>query len=302
MFQMPDLRHPQPWPVSARGVERPSPAATFARQILIPAVMGALLAVPTVAMADDDEPAISGAESVGADASGNNAAKKLFTLRGTPDRSAPPTWAGQAQLGYSASSGNSESTDLNANFLISYTAFPWRHFLGAEFRNADADGEKTSERYNVGYKAEYFFSDRTFGFAFLGYDRDPFANIDARYSATVGVGRALLNKERHTLNIELGGGYRVTQYSDDTPEGSEPVVRAAINYLGQLTKNTVFSQDFIVMTGSENTFFESVSALQVAMTDTLALSLNDTVTNNSFTSPGVESTDTFTSINLVATF
>jgi putative salt-induced outer membrane protein len=267
--------------------------------LLCAAVVGA----PALAAAQPaPPPPVTGGESVGADASGNESAKKLFTLRDLPTPGAAPNWAGEAQLGYAASSGNSDTNNVNANVLISYTAFPWRHFLGAEARFADREGETTTERYAAGYKSEYFFSRRTFAFGFLGYDRDPFSNIESRYSATVGLGHALIDTERQTLTVELGGGYRMTQFTDDTPDSDEPVARGAFNYTLQLTANTSFRQDVVVMAGSDNTFTESITALKVSMTDNLALSLNYTVLNNSFTPPGVESTDTFTSVNLVAAF
>ncbi|MCG6940947.1 MAG: DUF481 domain-containing protein [Thiohalocapsa sp.] len=259
---------------------------------------------PASALAQGQEPplAVSGSESVGADASGNQSAKKLYTLRDLPELGAPPSWAGEAQIGFASSSGNSDTNNLNANLLISYTAYPWRHYLGGEVIRAENDGKRTTERYAAAYKPEYFFGPRTFAFGFFGYDRDPFSNIEARYSSTVGLGHALVANERQTLTVQLGGGYRVTQYTDNTPDSEEPVARGAFNYTLSLTNNTNFSEDFSVMAGSDNTFIESVSALQVAMTDTLALSLSYTVLNNSFTPPGIESTDTFTSVNLVAAF
>jgi putative salt-induced outer membrane protein YdiY len=94
----------------------------------------------------------------------------------------------------------------------------------------------------------------------------------------------------------------MTQFTDDTPDSDEPVARGAFNYSLRLTPNTSFRQDLSVMSGSDNTFTESVTALQVSMTDNLALSLSYTILYNSFTPPGIDSMDTFTSVNLVAGF
>jgi putative salt-induced outer membrane protein len=273
-----------------------------APRLTLPALLLTAPAVLLAQTAEEPPPAVTGTESVGADQSGHASAKRLFTLRDLPQLGKPPSWAGEAQVGVAASTGNSETSNLNANLLISYTAFPWRHYLGAEAIVAESDGERTTERYAAGYKPEYFFSRRTFAFGFFGYDRDPFSNIDNRYSATVGLGHALIDGARQTLTVQIGGGYRVTQYTDDTPESEEPVARGAFSYSLSLTDNTRFVQDFTVMAGSDNTFIESVTALRVAMTDKLALSLSYTVLNNSFTPPGIESTDTFTSVNLVAAF
>ena len=94
----------------------------------------------------------------------------------------------------------------------------------------------------------------------------------------------------------------MTQFTDDTPDSDESVVRGAFNYGLRVTDNTIFRQDLSVMAGSDNTFTESITSLQVSMTDNLALSLSYTVLNSSFTPHGIDSTDTFTSVNLVAGF
>jgi putative salt-induced outer membrane protein len=290
----------------AKPARIPGPLARAPRSILLTGLLAGLLGAPTAVLAQppgqQPPPEVTGGESVGADRGGNESAKKLFTVRSVPQADQPPQWAGEAQIGLGATTGNSENSNLNANALISYTAFPWRHFLGAEAIIAETNGERTTERYAVGYKPEYFFSRRTFAFGFFGYDRDPFSNIDNRYSATLGLGHVLLWGDRQTLTVELGGGYRITQFTEATPDSEEPVGRAGFDYTLKLTDNTQFTQDFSVLAGSDNTFIESITALRVAMTDKLALSLSYTVLNNSFTPPGIESTDTFTSVNLVAAF
>jgi putative salt-induced outer membrane protein len=291
---------------SARsGGTEPGPRLRNPRRPLLRTLLVAgLIGVPAAGLTQPPAPppAVTGSESVGADSSGNEAAKKLYTLHDLPELGKPPHWAGEAQLGYSASSGNSDTANVNANFLISYTAFPWRHYFGGEVRFAETDGATTKERYAVAYKPEYYFARRWFAFGFLGYDRDPFSNIEARYSATAGVGHALIDTDRQTLILQLGGGYRITQFTDDTPESEEPVGRAGFNYALRVTDTVNFTQELSVLSGSDNTFVESITALQVSMTNNLALSLNYTVLNNSFTPPGVDSTDTFTSVNLVAAF
>lgn len=192
-------------------------------------------------------------------------------MRDLPRPDAPPAWAGEAQLGYAASSGNSDTNNVNANLLISYSSYPWRHFPGAEVRFVDTNGKTNTERYAAGYKSEYFFSRRTFAFGNLSYDRDPFSDIESRWSATVGLGHALIDTERQTLTVQLGGGYRMTQFTDDTPDSDEPVARGAFNYNLQLTDNTSLRQDVAVMAGADNTFTESVTALQVSMTNNLSI-------------------------------
>jgi putative salt-induced outer membrane protein len=255
-----------------------------------------------LAQQEAEEPVISGSDTLSADQSGSEAATKLFTIHKLPDPDAPPNWEGQAQAGISSSTGNSESSNINASALVSYTSFPWRHYFSADINFAENDGDSTTERYAAAYKSEYFLSPRTFAFGFLSYDRDQFADIDSRYSVAIGLGHAILNSERNILLFDIGGGYRQTNYVGTTEDSGEAVGQIALYYSGRITNNTNFNQNLMTLIGSKNTYVESVTSLQVSMTDTLALSLNYTVMYNSFTPPDIESTDTFTSVSLVAAF
>jgi putative salt-induced outer membrane protein len=264
----------------------------------------ALLLMTTVIQAQEPEPVavVSGSSAVGADAAGSQASDKLFAVYNIPDPDAPGGWNGRGLLGYSATTGNSETSNVNASFLIAYTSYPWRHYFSADANFGENQGDTNTERWAAGYKPEYFFSRRTFAFLFLGYDHDKFADIDARYSATLGIGHVIWKNDNNILIGELGAGYRQTNYVSNIDDNGEAVGRAALHYTGKITRNTSFSQDLTTLFGSKNTFVESISALQVAMTDTLALSVNYTVRYNSFAPPGFENTDTFTSVNLVAAF
>jgi putative salt-induced outer membrane protein len=264
-----------------------------------------LLALTTTINAQPpDEPVavVAGSSAVGADASGKEASERLFSVFERPSPDGPRGWKGNAQLGYFASSGNSETSNVNASALVAYTSFPWRHYFSAEANFGENSGASDTERWAVGYKPEFFFRPRSFAFLFLGYDHDKFADINARYSATLGIGQILWSNDNNVLIGELGVGYRQTDYISETENTGEAVGRASIGYSGRITRSTNFNQTLTTLAGSTNTFFESVTALQVSMTETLALSLNYTVQYNSFAPPGFENTDTFTSVNLVAAF
>ncbi len=264
----------------------------------------ALLVLTTTANAQPPEPiaVVAGGSAVGADAAGAAATDKLFAVYDMPDPDAPAGWSGNAQLGYAATTGNSDTSNVNASALVAYTTYPWRHYFHADANFGESNGVTDTERWAAGYKPEYFFTKRTFAFLYLGYDHDVVADIDARYAATLGIGHVIWRNDRNILIGELGGGYRKTEYIGSTPNDDEFIGRAGLTYSGRITNNTSFNQDLTTLIGSRNTYVESVSALQVSMTDTLALSVNYTVRYNSFTPPGIEDTDTFTSVNLVAAF
>jgi putative salt-induced outer membrane protein len=263
-----------------------------------------LILTTTIEAQPPEEPVavVAGSSAVGADASGSQASARLFAVYDVPDPDAPRDWKGSAQVGYFASSGNSETSNVDASALVAYTSFPWRHYFSAEANFGENDGSSNTERWAAGYKPEYFFTQRTFAFLFLGYDHDKFADIDARYSATVGIGHVIWRNDNNILIGELGAGYRQTNYISEAEDNGETIGRVALNYSGRLTRTVNLNQNLTTLLGNQNNYFESVTGLQVAMTDTLAISLNYTVQYNSFVPPGFEKTDTFTSVNLVAAF
>jgi|GEM_PF-1687811 len=285
---------------------RPAISTRPRRQAARTRWIGATLLVltTTICAQPEEEPVavVAGSSAVGADASGSEASARLFAVYDVPDPNGPRGWKGNAQVGYFASSGNSETSNVDASALVAYTSFPWRHYFSAEANFGENDGTSNTERWAVGYKPEYFFSPRTFAFLFLGYDHDKFADIDARYSATVGIGHVIWRNDNNILIGELGAGYRQTNYISEAEDNGEAIGRVAINYSGRITPTVNFNQNLTTLLGSQNNYFESVTGLQVAMTDTLAISLNYTVQYNSFVPPDFENTDTFTSVNLVAAF
>jgi putative salt-induced outer membrane protein len=233
---------------------------------------------------------------------GSTAAERMFSVRVLPTERTERGWRGQAKLGFSAASGNSDTANFNAGVLAVYNAWPWRHTLNLTGNVSESNNERTTERYGGAYKLDWFFRRRTFAFLFLGADHDKFADIDLRYSGVLGLGHQLLHSDNHSLVAELGVGARQTEYISDLDDQTDTVGHFSLQYVGKFGDNVNIVQDVLVQAGSNNTYTESVTALQVALTELLALSVSFTVSNNSDTPPGIESTDTFTAINLVATY
>ena len=80
---------------------------------------------------------------------------------------------------------------------------------------------------------------------------------------------------------------------------SDVVFRGTLDYDHELTATTSVLDKFIVEAGSNNTFLQNDLALQVKMTDVLALAVGYSVRHNTDPPVGFEKTDTLTTINLV---
>jgi putative salt-induced outer membrane protein len=216
-------------------------------------------------------------------------------------------WAGKASLGYLATSGNTDNSNLNTAFEISYTAGQWVHFLDAAAIYADEDSDTTAEAYAVGWKSERKLSDANFLFGRLDWRKDRFSGYEEQFSQTVGYGRRLIDNERHSLNGEIGVGARQSELVDPLGLGngeteSETILTGGLYYKWALSETAEFTKDFLAESGSENTYFESNTALSAKLVGNLALVVSYTIKNNSDVPPGTEKTDTFTALSLEYSF
>lgn len=206
-------------------------------------------------------------------------------------------WAGKVNLGYLATSGNTENSNLNAAFEISYTADVWTHKFDARATNATEDEETSAEGYAAGWKSELELSDASFLFGRLDWRKDRFSGYDQQFSQTLGYGRKFIDTERHTLNGEAGAGARQSDLGDGTTE-SETIVTAGVYYVWNFSETAAFTQDLRAESGADNTYTESKTAISAELLGDLALVASYTVKNNTDVPPGTEKTDTFTAISL----
>jgi len=206
-------------------------------------------------------------------------------------------WAGKATLGYLATSGNTDNTNLNSGFELGYKAGSWQHLFTALAINATESNTTTAEAYEAGWKSERNLSENNYLFGRLDWRKDLFSAYDTQFSQTVGYGRRLIDSERHKLNAEIGAGARQSDLIDGTSE-SETVIRGGLDYTWKLSETAEFTQDFVVESGEENTYLESVTAISAKLVGNLALVASYTVKNNSEVLPGIEDTDTYTALSL----
>lgn len=210
-------------------------------------------------------------------------------------------WSGKATLGYLATSGNTENSNLNSGFEIGYKTGAWQHRLKAVAINATEEEQTTAEAYELGWKSERNLSDHNFLFGRLTWRKDRFSAYDTQFSQTVGYGRRLIDSDVHKLNAEVGAGARQSRLIDGTEE-NETILRAGINYLWQFSPTAQFRQEISTESGSENTYIESITALSARLLDDLALVASYTIKNNSDVPPLIEKTDTYIALSLEYAF
>jgi len=214
----------------------------------------------------------------------------------TPDR-----LKGKAELGYLATSGNTDTSSLNAKLGMEFDAMSWRHSLNAAAVKAEDSGITTAERYQFGVKSDYKLNEHDYLFATVNWEQDEFAGFSQRTSEAVGYGRRLISSPAHHLDLEIGAGARQTDLLVG-PDEYETILRLAGKYRWFISAGATFDQSVIVEKGGTNTYSESVSALAAKVNAALSLKVSYTIKSNSEVPAGLERTDTYTAIGIEYAF
>ena len=210
-------------------------------------------------------------------------------------------WKGTGELGYVATSGNTETQSLKAKLGLTHERPEWRHTLGLEALNSSEAENTTAERYAGNWQSDYKFTQRDYVFGRLSYETDKFSGYEYRTSEILGYGRRVLEQPDMTLDLEAGAGARQSRLETGGIE-NEPILRLAGKYAWKISPNAKFTQDVASDIGSDSTITRAVTALQADIIGNLAMKLSYTVEHTSQVPVGVKKTDTETAASLVYSF
>jgi putative salt-induced outer membrane protein len=221
-------------------------------------------------------------------------------------------WTGKAELGVMVSDGNIESKSANTKFDVAHEGTQWKNnFYFAAQYGEDAEFQN-AERYEARYQADWKITDRFAWFFGLRGEQDRFSGF--AYQATVSTGATYKFVDSPTTKFDgsLGVGYKryepqILIKSDagevlDRIEGeseADPVATLGSNFEHSFTESTKITNKFLAELGSDNTSVQDDIALQVSMSEVLALAVGIGVRYNSDPPPLAESTDTLFTVNLV---
>ena len=209
--------------------------------------------------------------------------------------------SGKVALGYLATSGNSESRNMNLNFGGDYYAEFWHHNLTGSAVRASTSGITTAESYGLSWQSDRDFGEKSYLFANAAWDQDEFSAYDVQMRETVGYGRHFIDNEKHTLNGEVGVGYRQADLRDGT-EQDERILRLSSDYTFRFSETAEFKQTLGIESGDSNTYTETMSSLSADVWTNLAVVISYTVKRNSDVPVGIVKRDTFTAVSLEYSF
>jgi len=210
-------------------------------------------------------------------------------------------WAGNAELGFVQTGGNTDTSSLNVKGKAINDADDWRSTVEAGVLQSKDTGAITSEKYNFSIQQDWKGLSTGYLFARFGYEQDKFGGYNSRTSETVGYGFDILKSDDKQWNAEVGAGARQTEDVAGV-KVSDTVARASTVFNWKISEVATFSQELKTEGGQEGYITNSVTALTNQVAGNLSSKISYAVQNNSKAPVGTKASDTILSASLVFSY
>ena len=216
-----------------------------------------------------------------------------------------PGFTGSVSLGYSGTTGNSETQDLNVAGRVRYGGQVINQTIGfalnyGESTNPDTDESFTSEEeVFVVYEANRYFTDNFYGFALGSYRNDDFDTLQDDAFLGVGAGYRIVNTPRVAWRLQAGPGVRYTQ-DQLGEEETEVAGIAASRFYFQFQENISLSNDTDVLFSDDaGTLVRNDFGVNFEVSERLTTRISYRTDYNSDALEGLDSTDNRLGVALV---
>jgi len=241
-------------------------------------------------------------------------------LADDPPYTGDPNWSMRALLGYTKTGGNTDNSAANGLFHVAHVIGDWKLLFGTEALYGSTKGETTAQAWTVHGQANYNFTPKLYAYVGASYNDDRFSGFAYQDALTSGVGYQFFNSDSTKLTVQGGVGYvwlrkeylvkdvlgGVTERLDYDPNTGLPfeqeksvAFNGAINFEHSFNEYTKILAGATVLSSSENTQSNATVAVQVKMSNRLALSAGYQLTDNSNPPVGSGRRDTLTTLSLV---
>jgi len=208
-------------------------------------------------------------------------------------------WSGKGELGGSFATGNSENESVNASLLVTNVYDQWKHELVFAGNYGNDGDTTTAQRWELRGQSNYDFTPKAFWFGAARYEDDRFSAYDYQGTVATGLGYKIIDTEATRFWVQGGPGYRFAKEQDTGETEDGLIFRGDIRFEQQLTSNTRIVDRFLIESGSDNTYIQNDLGLEVMMSGALGLRVGYQVRYNTEVAPGIEKTDTLTTIGLL---
>lgn len=211
-------------------------------------------------------------------------------------------WSGEGELGYTSTSGNTDSENLNARLGIGKESGKWKHTASLESIKTTTDNVTSADSVVFKEKTEYKLGEKAYVFGKLRYEEDEFSGFDYQGSIAFGFGSQFIKTDAHTLDASIGVGYRTLKDTATQEVTQEGILSGDAAYKFVISPSATFGQTFLFEAGDQNTHTESETSLKNRINSQLASKISYLVKNNTDVPVGTEKTDKILTVSLLYSF
>ena len=210
-------------------------------------------------------------------------------------------WTGSLALGFSATSGNTDTADLDLAGRFRYGNGPWNHTFGFAVELAEDNDVRNKEEAFATYDVNRYFNENfyLFGLGSVRYD-----DFDSnRYDAFLGFGPGyrVLNEENQTWRVQAGPGVR---YIEDQVGNDSTEVAGIVSsrYYFAFNENVFLTNDTDVLFSDEDTLVTNDLGVSFRVTDAISTRVSYRTEWDSNPLAGFDDTDNSLGVSLVYGF
>ena len=233
----------------------------------------------------------------------------VFALAAFP---AQADWSGKGEVGYVMARGNADTATGNAKIDLLKETEQTKQNFGAAMLHGETSERQTAQRWDAKWQTDWKITEKAFWFGNSRYEDDRFSGFDYQWTTSTGAGYAFYDTPNTQLRVQLGVGYRklrIEQLIKDDNDivlarikgdsSADGVVNSQVKFEHSFNESTKVLNTLQLESGQDNTRTQNELALQVKMTQVLALSLGYSVRNNSNPPVALAKTETLSTVNLV---
>jgi len=210
-------------------------------------------------------------------------------------------WKGRAEVGGFLTTGNSDTAGGSAVLAAEREGLQWRHKFQVQADYQESLNVTTREHYLVAYEPNYKIDDRAYIYGAVQYESDRFLGYTDRLSASSGAGYSLLKRPRMQLDLELGPGFRHTEFTDATVQSSI-AGRGSMDFRWQILGGLTLRHVASAYIQRFNSTVSTTTSVNAKLLGPLSAQLSYNVQYESMPPEGRETTDTISRASLVYTF
>ncbi len=213
----------------------------------------------------------------------------------------PQGFSGSISGSATATSGNTDTTDVTIGGRLRYGAAPWAHSFGVALEYGDSDGDTDTNNVFATYEALRDFGNNFYVFGLGRYEYDEFGPFEHDAFLGFGPGYRVINQPNQAWRLQAGPGVRYTNDQADNEE-TEASLLASSRYYLRLNETSFLTNDTDVLYSDVSTLVTNDFGITTRLTDSLSARASLRTEYDTDPAPGIDDTDNRIGIAVVYAF